>query len=79
MRRSPTPRPTPWPRRRGLAVTLIPVLDGALHPRKILAEQRNPLNRALIAAYRPAINKVLGFPKTTIALAALALAFTLYP
>jgi Cu(I)/Ag(I) efflux system membrane protein CusA/SilA len=63
----------------GLAVTLIPVLMVLFIRGKILAEQRNPLNRALIAAYRPAINKVLRFPKTTIALAALALAFTLYP
>src|SRR5206468_2092155 len=38
----------------GLAVTLIPVLMGYLIRGRIPAEHRNPLNRALIALYRPA-------------------------
>ena len=38
----------------GLAVTLIPVLMGYLIRGRIPEEQRNPLNRVLIAVYRPA-------------------------
>src|SRR5437667_461089 len=50
----------------GLAVTLIPVLMGYLIRGRIPAESRNPLNRGLIAVYRPALAKVLAFPKTTL-------------
>src|SRR5207344_2309361 len=39
----------------GLAVTLIPVLMGYLIRGRIPDEQSNPLNRFLIAAYRPAL------------------------
>ena len=55
----------------GLAVTLIPVLMGYLIRGRIPAERRNPLNRALIAVYRPLLNAVLGAPKTTLAVALL--------
>ena len=41
----------------GLAVTLIPVLMGYLIRGRIPAENRNPLNRLLIAAYRPAAER----------------------
>src|SRR5688500_1901347 len=37
----------------GLSVTLIPVLMGYFIRGRILEERRNPLNRGLIAAYRP--------------------------
>ncbi|MGH8629951.1 MAG: efflux RND transporter permease subunit, partial [Burkholderiales bacterium] len=40
----------------GLSVTLIPVLMVWLIRGKLVDEQDNPLNRALIAAYRPAIH-----------------------
>ena len=63
----------------GLAVTLIPVLMGYLIRGRIPAETRNPLNRALIAIYRPALGKVLAFPKATLAIALLLLVATLYP
>jgi Cu(I)/Ag(I) efflux system membrane protein CusA/SilA len=55
----------------GLAVTLIPVLMGYLIRGRIPAERRNPLNRALIAVYRPLLNAVLRAPKTTLAVALL--------
>ncbi len=55
----------------GLAVTLIPVLMGYLIRGRIPAERRNPLNRALVAIYRPLLNAVLGAPKTTLAVALL--------
>jgi Cu(I)/Ag(I) efflux system membrane protein CusA/SilA len=63
----------------GLAVTLIPVLMGYLIRGRIPAESRNPLNRALIAVYRPALAKVLAFPKTVLVLALAVLLATLYP
>ncbi|HEV8110817.1 MAG TPA: efflux RND transporter permease subunit [Burkholderiales bacterium] len=63
----------------GLAVTLIPVLMGYLIRGKIPDERKNPLNRGLIALYLPALNKVLAFPKVTLALALLILLATAYP
>jgi len=62
-----------------LAVTLIPVLMGYLIRGKIPKEQSNPLNRALIGLYRPVLDRVLAWPKATLALAALALVVTIYP
>ena len=63
----------------GLAVTLIPVLMGYLIRGKIPDEQKNPLNRFLINAYRPLLDKVLAFPKTTLAIALAILLATIYP
>jgi len=63
----------------GLSVTLIPVLMGYLIRGRIPDERRNPVNRALIAVYRPLLEAVLRFPGTTLAIAALILAATLYP
>jgi copper/silver efflux system protein len=63
----------------GLAVTLIPVLMGYLIRGKIPDERRNPLNRGLIALYRPVLDKVLRFPKITLVLAAAILLVSLYP
>uniref|UniRef100_A0A7S4D5K2 Uncharacterized protein n=4 Tax=cellular organisms TaxID=131567 RepID=A0A7S4D5K2_HETAK len=63
----------------GLAVTLVPVLMGWLIRGRIPDERRNPLNRALIAAYRPLLDGVLAWPKTTIAVALLLLASTAWP
>ncbi len=63
----------------GLAVTLIPVLMGYLIRGKIPDEQKNPLNRFLIKAYRPLLDKVLAFPKITLAVALVILLATIYP
>ena len=63
----------------GLAVTLVPVLMGYLIRGRIPPEQSNPLNRALIALYRPVLALVLRFPKATIAASVLALASTWIP
>ena len=63
----------------GLAVTLIPVLMGYLIRGKIPDEQKNPLNRFLIAVYRPLLDKVLAFPKVTLAVAGVILLATAYP
>ena len=62
-----------------LAVTLIPVLMGYLIRGKIPEEKKNPLNRGLIALYRPVLGKVLAFPKTTLIAAFVILAATIYP
>jgi Cu(I)/Ag(I) efflux system membrane protein CusA/SilA len=56
----------------GLSVTLVPVLMGYLIRGRIPAETRNPLNRWLIALYRPALAAVLRAPKVTLAVAVLA-------
>jgi Cu(I)/Ag(I) efflux system membrane protein CusA/SilA len=63
----------------GLAVTLIPVLMGYLIRGRIPAEQRNPVNRLLIAAYRPLLALVMRWPKATLAVAGLVLAATALP
>jgi Cu(I)/Ag(I) efflux system membrane protein CusA/SilA len=63
----------------GLAVTLIPVLMGYLIRGRIPKETANPLNRALIAAYRPLLNSVLRWPKVTLLVAALLLLSSLWP
>ena len=62
-----------------LAVTLVPVLMGYVIRGRIPAEEANPLNRWLIALYRPLLRGVLDWPKTTLVVAALALAATAYP
>lgn len=63
----------------GLAITLIPVLMGYLIRGKIPSETANPINRGLIAAYRPALDAVLKFPKTTVAVAMVLLGLSFYP
>lgn len=63
----------------GLSVTLVPVLMGYLVRGRIPPEASNPLNRFLTAIYRPALEAVLRFPKSTLALAAVLLALTIVP
>jgi copper/silver efflux system protein len=63
----------------GLAVTLIPVLMGYLVRGRIPEETANPLNRGLIALYRPVLNAVLKAPKTTLLMAILLLGVSLWP
>src|SRR5918999_2345892 len=56
----------------GLSVTLVPVLMGYLIRGRIPAETKNPINRFFIALYRPLLAGVLRFPRTTLAVAAVA-------
>jgi len=51
----------------GLAVTLVPVLMGYLIRSRIPPEESNPLNRWLLRAYRPLLERVLHRPGATIA------------
>ena len=63
----------------GLSVTLIPVLMGYLIRGRIPDEQTNPLNRLLIAIYRPMLDVVLKVPKLTILVAAVVLVVSIWP
>ncbi|PWF48403.1 efflux RND transporter permease subunit [Massilia glaciei] len=63
----------------GLAVTLIPVLMGYLIRGRIPDEHKNPLNRGLIALYRPLLEVVLKHPKATLAVAAVVAVITVWP
>ncbi|MDX2412328.1 MAG: efflux RND transporter permease subunit [Woeseiaceae bacterium] len=62
-----------------LSVTLVPVLMGYFIRGKITREERNPINRLLIAVYRPVINTVIKFPGATLLLAAAILVVGLWP
>lgn len=63
----------------GLSVTLVPVLMGYMIRGRIPSEQSNPLSRVLIRVYQPLLSKVLAYPKTTVAIAAILLAATAWP
>ncbi|WP_377705533.1 efflux RND transporter permease subunit [Pseudoduganella sp. UC29_71] len=63
----------------GLAVTLIPVLMGYLIRGRIPDEQKNPLNRWLIALYRPLLEIVLRRPKATLVAAGTIALLTIWP
>ncbi|MDP1925270.1 MAG: efflux RND transporter permease subunit [Thiobacillus sp.] len=63
----------------GLSVTLVPVLMGYWIRGKIPDEMKNPLNRWLIAIYRPLLDAVLVRPKTTLAAALLVFLSVLWP
>jgi len=62
-----------------LSVTLVPVLMLLFIRGHIKPEAENPLNRWMIAIYRPMIAGVLQAKKTTLAVAALALLVSVYP
>jgi Cu(I)/Ag(I) efflux system membrane protein CusA/SilA len=63
----------------GLSVTLIPVLMVMFIRGRIRREADNPVNRFLIAAYRPGLAWVLRRPKLVLGLAAGALIVTALP
>ncbi len=63
----------------GLAVTLVPVLMGYLVRGRIRDERTNPLNRGLIALYRPILEAVLRYPKATLLLAGILLLSAVVP
>ncbi|MAD04640.1 MAG: CusA/CzcA family heavy metal efflux RND transporter [Pseudoalteromonas sp.] len=63
----------------GLAITLVPVLMGYFIRGKVISEQKNPVNRLLVAAYKPLLNAVLKAPKTTLVLALVLAVIGFYP
>jgi len=63
----------------GLSITLMPVLMGYFIRGKIAPEHKNPLNRFLIALYRPVIDWVLKFPRSTLVIGLLLVVSILYP
>ncbi|HEX9579623.1 MAG TPA: CusA/CzcA family heavy metal efflux RND transporter [Gemmatimonadales bacterium] len=62
-----------------LSITLVPVLMGYLVRGRIRPQEANPLNRWLMAVYRPVITGVLRYPRLVIAGAAVVLAATALP
>jgi Cu(I)/Ag(I) efflux system membrane protein CusA/SilA len=62
-----------------LAVTLVPVLMGYWIRGRIPREDSNPLNRALVALYRPLLEATLRHPRRVLAAALLLLLTTLWP
>ncbi|WP_324131974.1 CusA/CzcA family heavy metal efflux RND transporter [Bosea sp. (in: a-proteobacteria)] len=62
-----------------LSVTLVPALMVVFVRGRIIPEQRNPINRALIALYRPLIKGVLKAKTLTILLALAVLGVSVWP
>jgi Cu(I)/Ag(I) efflux system membrane protein CusA/SilA len=62
-----------------LSITLVPVLIGYLIRGRIVAESRNPVNRLLIAGYRPLIHWILKMPKTVVLVSLLTAASMAWP
>ena len=63
----------------GLSITLVPVLMGYFIRGHITPERKNPVNRVLIAGYRPFINMVLKAPRTVLAVAVVVVLAGLWP
>jgi Cu(I)/Ag(I) efflux system membrane protein CusA/SilA len=63
----------------GLSITLVPVLMGYFIRGNITPEHKNPINRLLIAGYRPVINRVIQYPRATLVAAALILLVGMWP
>jgi Cu(I)/Ag(I) efflux system membrane protein CusA/SilA len=62
-----------------LSITLVPVLMGYFIRGRIIAEDRNPINRLLIAAYRPVIDWVIKMPRTVVLVSVLAATSMAWP
>ncbi|OXX54322.1 CusA/CzcA family heavy metal efflux RND transporter [Vibrio sp. V12_P9A6T4] len=63
----------------GLAITLVPVLMGYFVRGNIISEHKNPVNKGLVALYRPLLNLSLRYPKSMIVLALALMASAYYP
>ncbi|MFA7306703.1 MAG: CusA/CzcA family heavy metal efflux RND transporter [Hyphomicrobium sp.] len=62
-----------------LSVTLVPALMVVFVRGRIIPEEKNPINKALIAIYRPVITGVLKAKTLTIVLAVVILAVSIWP
>lgn len=63
----------------GLAITLVPVLMGYFIRGNILSEHKNPINKGLIALYKPLLSLSLKYPKSMILLALALMGSAYYP
>ncbi len=63
----------------GLSITLVPVLMGYFIRGRITPERKNPINRVLVAIYRPFINLVLRFPKSILWVSLIVIVVGLWP
>ena len=63
----------------GLAITLVPVLMGYFIRGKVISENKNPVNRLLVNSYKPLLNLVLKFPKSTLLIALVITLVGFYP
>lgn len=62
-----------------LAITLVPVLMGYFVRGKVRAEHKNPVNKALIYIYKPALRTVLKYPKIILGCSFIVLLIGLWP
>ena len=62
-----------------LSITVVPALMLWLVRGRILPEQKNPLNRAVLWSYRPVLRRALDHPFVTVSLAVAVLLISLYP
>lgn len=63
----------------GLAITLVPVLMGYFIRGKVISEHKNPVNKTLVAGYKPLLATVLKFPKSTLFVALIVTVIGFYP
>ena len=63
----------------GLSITLVPVLMGYFIRGHITPEHKNPINRVLMAGYKPFIDMVLHAPKAVLAIAVLLVVVGMWP
>ncbi|UXI66316.1 efflux RND transporter permease subunit [Tahibacter amnicola] len=62
-----------------ISITIVPVLMGYWIRGRIPEESANPVNRLLVAMYRPALQAVMAHPRLTVVSALVILAATLIP
>ena len=62
-----------------LSITLVPVLMGYFIRGHIIPEEKNPVDRVLIAGYRPFIHMVLKAPKTVLGISSLLVIIGMWP
>ena len=62
-----------------LSITLVPVSMGYFIRGRVIPEHKNPINRVLIAAYKPFINMVLHSPKLVVAATLFIVVIGLWP
>ena len=62
-----------------LSITLVPVLMGYFIRGRIVPERKNPLNRILMALYRPFLDAAVAWPYATVLAAIALVASMMYP